>query len=256
MSGSGDTQYSQLSICHTFNTSCIRATIWDTLISPASAILLQPKPCWSTVGLKISFSHGKESAGTRAWPLDKHMLLSYSRSTSVQNFVLFITPMSLHVKSTLALVFVCWSEQGQTRHTTADGPSELTLIWLGSWLQVWEPDANNRFILVVCPALSRHTYKYIRCNNLASLALRKWLCKRLQFIWLTRRWRLNLRLFLGISSAEDFWRGLLPSLNLALEGKQVLNVLFFQGAGCTARSANVQGGCQLTPLLVFINLAK
>lgn len=145
MSGSGDTLYSQLSICHTFNTSCIRATIWDVLISPASAILLQLKPCWSTVGLKISFSHGKASAGTRAWPLDKCMLLSYSRSTSVQNSVLFLTSMSLNVKGTLAQTSLY---VGQTRYTTAGGPSELTLIWLRSWLQVWEQDVNKRFILV------------------------------------------------------------------------------------------------------------
>lgn len=222
----------------------------ETLISPASAILLQLKPCWSTVVLKSSFSQSKESAGPRVWPLD--MLLSHSRSTSMQNSVLFITPMSLNVKGTY--IFVCWSEQGQTRHTIAVA-LQLTLIWLRSWLQVGEQDANNRFILVF-PALSRYSYKHVGCNSLACIAFKKWLCKRLQFIWLTRRWRLNLRLFLGISSAEDFWRGLLPSLNLALEGKQVLNVLFFQGAGCAARSANVQGGCQLAPLLVFINLPK
>lgn len=146
-----------------------------------------------------------------------------------------------------------WARTNQTHN--CGGPSELTLIWLRSWLQVGEQDANNRFILVF-PALSRYSYKHAGCNSLVCIAFKKWLCKRLQFIWLTRRWRLNLRLFLGISSAEDFWRGLLPSLNLALEGKQVLNVLFFQGAGCAARSANVQGGCQLTPLLVFINLPK
>lgn len=51
---------------------------------------------------------------------------------------------------------------------------------------------------------------------------------------LTRRWRLQLGLLLGLPGAEDFWRGLLPALDLALEGKQVLDVLLFQGARCTA----------------------
>lgn len=47
---------------------------------------------------------------------------------------------------------------------------------------------------------------------------------------LTRRGRLELGLLLGVGGAEDFRRGLLPALNLALEGKQVLNILLFQGA--------------------------
>lgn len=51
---------------------------------------------------------------------------------------------------------------------------------------------------------------------------------------LTRRWRLQLGLLLGLPGAEDFRRGLLPALDLALEGKQVLDVLLFQGARCTA----------------------
>lgn len=51
---------------------------------------------------------------------------------------------------------------------------------------------------------------------------------------LTRRWRLQLGLFLGIPCAEDFRRGLLPTLNFALEGEQVLNILLFQG---TSRAA-------------------
>lgn len=177
------------------------------------------------------------------------MPLSYSRSTSVQTSVLFVTPMSLKVKGVLA-------------HTS---------FWVG--LRKHKPDAQLWWPFRVNSDLAQEPAPSLRmkiptgfcllfqhypdtCNNLVCLAFKKWLCKGLQFIGLTRRWRLNLRLFLGISSAEDFWRGLLPSLNLALEGKQVLNVLFFQGAGCAARSANVQGGCQLTPLLVFINLAK
>ena len=73
---------------------------------------------------------------------------------------------------------------------------------------------------------------------------------------LTRRWRLQLGLLLGLPSAEDFGRRLLPTLGLALKGKQVLDILLFQGACCAARRANIQVGCQLTPLLVFINLAK
>lgn len=56
---------------------------------------------------------------------------------------------------------------------------------------------------------------------------------------LTRRWRLELGLLLGVTRAEDFRRGLLPPLDLALKGKQVLNILLFQGARCTARSANI-----------------
>ena len=56
---------------------------------------------------------------------------------------------------------------------------------------------------------------------------------------LTRRWRLELGLLLGVACAEDFRRGLLPTLDLALKGKQVLNILLFQGACCTARSANI-----------------
>ena len=51
---------------------------------------------------------------------------------------------------------------------------------------------------------------------------------------LTRRWWLQLGLFLGIPCAEDFWRGLLPTLNFALKGEQVLNILLFQG---TSRAA-------------------
>lgn len=51
---------------------------------------------------------------------------------------------------------------------------------------------------------------------------------------LTRRGRLELGLLLGVARAEDFRRGLLPSLNLALKGKQVLNILLFQRACCTA----------------------
>lgn len=51
---------------------------------------------------------------------------------------------------------------------------------------------------------------------------------------LTRRGRLELGLLLGVGSAEHFGRGLLPSLDLALEGKQVLNILLFQGARCAA----------------------
>lgn len=51
---------------------------------------------------------------------------------------------------------------------------------------------------------------------------------------LTRRGRLELRLLLGVRGAEDFRRGLLPALNLALKGKQVLDILLFQGARGTA----------------------
>lgn len=118
MSGSRDTPYSQLSICHTFNMSCTRATIWDMLISPASAILLKLMPCWSTVVLKSSFSHSKESAGPRDRPLDKCTLLSHSRSTSMQNSVFFTMPMSLNVKGTLAYtsLYIAVSKD-QSRHT-------------------------------------------------------------------------------------------------------------------------------------------
>lgn len=73
---------------------------------------------------------------------------------------------------------------------------------------------------------------------------------------LTRRWRLELGLLLGIPGAEDFGWGLLPTLDFALKGEQVLNILLFQGAGRAARRANTQVGRQLTPLLVLINLAK
>lgn len=51
---------------------------------------------------------------------------------------------------------------------------------------------------------------------------------------LTRRGRLELGLLLGVRRAEDFRRGLLPTLYLALKGKQVLNILLFQGACRTA----------------------
>ena len=51
---------------------------------------------------------------------------------------------------------------------------------------------------------------------------------------LTRRWRLQLGLLLGLPSAEDFGRRLLPTLGLALKGKQVLDILLFQGACCAA----------------------
>lgn len=51
---------------------------------------------------------------------------------------------------------------------------------------------------------------------------------------LTRRWWLELGLLLRISSAEDFRGGLLPTLNFALKGEQVLNILLFQGAGRAA----------------------
>lgn len=51
---------------------------------------------------------------------------------------------------------------------------------------------------------------------------------------LTRRGRLELGLLLGVHGAKDFRRGLLPALDLALKGKQVLNILLFQGARCTA----------------------
>lgn len=102
MSGSGDTPYSQLSICHAFNTSSIRATIWDTLISPASAILLQLKPCWSTVCVEKQLQSQQGKCRYQSWSLDKCMLLSCSRSTSVQNSVLFVTPVSLNLKGRLA----------------------------------------------------------------------------------------------------------------------------------------------------------
>lgn len=71
---------------------------------------------------------------------------------------------------------------------------------------------------------------------------------------LTRRGRLQLGLFLSVPCAEDFGRWLLPTLDLALKCKQVLDVLLLQGARCAARRTNIQVGGQFTPLLVFVNL--
>lgn len=71
---------------------------------------------------------------------------------------------------------------------------------------------------------------------------------------LTWAGRLNLGLVLFGVRVEKVWGRVLAAFDLALEGVQTLDVLFFQRTGCAARRAHVQVGGQLPPLLVLIHL--
>lgn len=96
----GYTILSTLSICHTLNMSCIRATIWDPLISPASAILTPTGALLTNTCVKNAASESYQVKckyqnlifRQMDAPFSDGCLVSYSASTSVQNAILFTMP--------------------------------------------------------------------------------------------------------------------------------------------------------------------
>lgn len=71
---------------------------------------------------------------------------------------------------------------------------------------------------------------------------------------LTWAGRLDLRLILFRIGVEEVRGRVFAALDLALEGVQTLDVLFFERTGRAARRAHVQVGGQLPPLLVLVHL--